>query len=423
MRFLVAVLPARSSIPTHPNLRSRTELTGESNLRIVRRRVGHDSSNECSTWKGVMNPKVSFVIPCYNLGHLLFDCVQSILAQTYQDFELLIMDDCSPDCTPGVAKSFTDARVKYVRNEANVGHLANYNKGIALARGEYVWLISADDSLRKTCVLERYVRLLEGNTQIGYVFCPAMQIENEHETNVMPSTMVSGEDMVFAGHRLLKERLLDTNCVPAPAAMARKQCYERLSFFPLDLPNAGDWYLWCLFALHYDVGYFAEPMVNRRLHENNMHLLFYKQPAAFFADNLAVLTRTKEEAEREGYRSVVNSCIQALSAEYLRQLIPPAPGNPIQAHITIGEFEESLSRRVCSLHDQKKIRAGVYFGLGDYSYGCRDFFRALQCYRCALEQTDYWKSGLSGSMLPSPRSFSSWENPVRGAEYPNLLNS
>ena len=106
-----------------------------------------------------MNPKVSFVVPCYNLAHFLSDCVNSILSQTYGDFEILILDDCSPDDTPEVARSFRDDRVKYIRNEKNLGHISNYNKGISLAAGKYVRLISADDLLRTPYVLERYVEL------------------------------------------------------------------------------------------------------------------------------------------------------------------------------------------------------------------------------------------------------------------------
>jgi glycosyltransferase involved in cell wall biosynthesis len=64
-----------------------------------------------------MTPIVSFVVPCYKLGHLLRECVDSILCQTYSDFEVLIMDDCSPDNTPEVAQSFQDPRVKYIRND------------------------------------------------------------------------------------------------------------------------------------------------------------------------------------------------------------------------------------------------------------------------------------------------------------------
>src|ERR1700720_3711793 len=89
----------------------------------------------------LMKPRVTFVVPCYKLAHLLPECVNSILSQSYQDFEVLIMDDCSPDDTPEVARSFNDPRVQHIRNEPNLGHLRNYNKGISLARGEYIWLI------------------------------------------------------------------------------------------------------------------------------------------------------------------------------------------------------------------------------------------------------------------------------------------
>src|SRR5262245_36779409 len=97
----------------------------------------------------VNEPVVSFIVPCYKLGHLLSDCVSSILCQTYEQFEVLIMDDCSPDQTPQVAACIFDPRVRYIRNTMNLGHLANYNRGIDMARGRYIWLISADDTLRR----------------------------------------------------------------------------------------------------------------------------------------------------------------------------------------------------------------------------------------------------------------------------------
>ena len=78
-------------------------------------------------------PRVSFIVPCHRLAHLLADCVGSILSQTFQDLEVLIMDDCSPDHTPEVAATLTDPRVRYIRNEQNLGHLRNYNRGLSLA--------------------------------------------------------------------------------------------------------------------------------------------------------------------------------------------------------------------------------------------------------------------------------------------------
>src|SRR5437764_14943821 len=113
-------------------------------------------------------PLVSFVVPCYKLAHYLAECVDSILSQTYTNLEILIMDDCSPDNTPEVARSFTDPRVKYIRNEPNLGHLRNYNKGIKMSQGKYVWLISADDRLTCREALARYVTVMESNPKVGY---------------------------------------------------------------------------------------------------------------------------------------------------------------------------------------------------------------------------------------------------------------
>src|SRR5262245_31370136 len=114
-----------------------------------------------------MDPKVSFIIPCFKLAHLLAECVDSILSQTYDDLEIIIMDDCSPDNTAEVAQSFKDHRVRYVRNNVNLGHLRNYNEGIARCRGQYIWLISADDRLRKPYVLQRYVELMDSRPEVG----------------------------------------------------------------------------------------------------------------------------------------------------------------------------------------------------------------------------------------------------------------
>lgn len=334
-----------------------------------------------------MSPKVSFVVPCYRLGHLLAECVGSILSQTYRDFEVLIMDDCSPDNTPEVARSFQDPRVKHIRNEPNLGHLKNYNKGIGLARGEYIWLISADDSLRSPRVLERYVQFMEDNPRVGYVFCPTIRIVQKLERGVMTLSEVAPRDSVIDGRRFLIDHLLHMNVVPAPAAMARKKCYESISLFPLDLPYAGDWYLWGMFALYFDVGFFAEPMANRRFHDQNISSAFYKETTvALFANNLAVPLRIRERAKKEGFSAVVKGCKQALAAEYLRQATPPKPGDVVEAALGDTEFEDSLRSHVPDPNEQVAIRAHVYAGLADHYYEQGNFTRGLEYYQRALRQ-------------------------------------
>ena len=132
-----------------------------------------------------MEPKVSFIVPCYNLAHLLADCVNSILMQSYSNFEVLIMDDCSPDHTPEVAQSFSDHRIRYIRNERNLGNIGNYNRGISLTKGDYIWLISADDYLQMDYVLHRYVQVMKSHPKVGYVFSPVIALENGQQTGIM----------------------------------------------------------------------------------------------------------------------------------------------------------------------------------------------------------------------------------------------
>jgi glycosyltransferase involved in cell wall biosynthesis len=334
-----------------------------------------------------MNPKVTFIVPCYKLGHLLAECVNSILSQTFTDLEILIMDDCSPDSTPEVAQSFKDSRVKHIRNQPNLGHLANYNKGIGLARGEYLWLISADDFLRKPDVLEKYVRLLDGNPKIGYAFCPAMRYVNGANVGVMKSTAPLGQDKVLAGHEFLKAYELDSYCVPAPSVLVRRECYDTLSLFPLDLPYCGDWYLWCLFAMFYDVGYFAEPMVSRRFHDANISHFFRAEGVpVYFYNLLEVPTRIKDRAEKEGFQAIAENCKLALANAYLRQLTPPKPNDYIQANISVQEFEESLPKRVADPKSQSQIRASVYSRLADHFYEQREFVQARGLYQRALDE-------------------------------------
>jgi glycosyltransferase involved in cell wall biosynthesis len=332
-------------------------------------------------------PRVSFLVPCYNLGHLLAECVMSILGQTYGDFEILILDDCSPDTTPEVACSFEDPRVHHLRNEMNLGHLVNYNQGIRRARGDYIWLISADDCLRRPYVLERYVDILERHPKMGYVFCPTVRLVDGREDGVMDSTVPVPTDCVFPGRAFVRDHLMVSDCVPAPSAMARKECYERISDFPLDLPYSGDWYLWCMFALHYDVGYFVEPMVYRRYHDSNMSHHFWNQAIATYRMNqLAVPARTRDAAEALGYDDVVRSARQALVAEYVAQIIPNREGKAAAPGISLDDFSVSLQQYARHADEITEIRAGVYAGLADYYSDARQLALARRFYLRSLRE-------------------------------------
>jgi glycosyltransferase involved in cell wall biosynthesis len=339
------------------------------------------------------DPKVSFIVPCYNLAEFLSDCISSILAQTYEDFEILIMDDCSPDHTPQVAKSFRDPRVRYVRNETNLGNIGNYNKAICLARGKYVWLISADDRLRRPYVLEKYVVVMDDHPEVGYAFCPAVVLQDGEETGVHPSTAPGTRNAIFKGRDFVR-RLLEEQCVFASAGMVRKECYERVSFFPSDLPYAGDWYLWCMFAFHYDVAYFAEPMVNRRMHDRNLTKFFMGEAIHVFNANMIdVPWRIKYMAESAGDDPIVRSCEDAIVREYLREIIWKS--RDLRMGITFEEFEECLHRHARIHHEELGIRARVLAGLADHYYDLHDAAKASHYYRWAVREHPWMLSALA----------------------------
>jgi glycosyltransferase involved in cell wall biosynthesis len=323
-------------------------------------------------------PTVSFIVPCYKLAHVLPDCVNSILCQSYRQFEVLILDDCSPDNTPDVAPSFNDPRVKSIRNEKNLGHLKNYNHGIAMARGRYVWLISADDRLRSPLVLERYLGIMEAKPNVGYACCPAISLDNNVETQLEGS--ISKRDTVFSGRKFVKQLLRQGNFVIAASGMVRRECYDKLGAFPLDLPYAGDWFLWCLFALHYDVAYFGEPMVNYRKHDLSMtNHLTGEHLAVRFKDGLAVLWRIHNEARALGHMDIVRLCRHRIAYQYGHNIIGRQFGNSTFL-MTVQEFEDSLHENAINALEENSIRAWTWEIVADRWFGRREFERAKNCY-------------------------------------------
>ena len=120
--------------------------------------------------KAAANPKVSVVITTYNRAALLPRAIRSVLAQTYDDYELIIVDDCSTDDTPDVIRTFVDSRIRVVRHAENTGQSAAINTGIRIARGEYIAFLDDDDEWVESKLL-RQVRTLDASSpRVGLVY-------------------------------------------------------------------------------------------------------------------------------------------------------------------------------------------------------------------------------------------------------------
>ena len=346
----------------------------------------------------MQQPTVSFVVPCYKLAHLLSQCLESIFAQTYASFEVLVMDDCSPDNTPEVAQSFRDPRIRHIRNDANLGPLRNYNKGIGLSRGRYVWLISADDYLRRPYVLQRYVEVMEAHPNIGYAFCPGVGVRDGREAKVLDYSMYGDHDQIVRGHVFLRQ-LLRYNMVLAASAMARRECYETISFFPLDVVWAGqsidmvwggDWFLWCMFALLYDVAYFAEPMVCYREHALSMtNTVTQERLENCAAADIAVLWIVGRKARDLGLPRVARDCLHAVATEYARHCVSKEYrwlDRRSTSSMTLDEFEGSLCRSTENEKERDWIRARVAAAMADSLYARGNSTSARRLYLAALQK-------------------------------------
>jgi glycosyltransferase involved in cell wall biosynthesis len=114
-------------------------------------------------------PKVSVLIPTYNNASFLDETIQSVLNQTFQDFELIIVDNCSTDNTEEVVEKYlSDDRISYYKNSTNLGLSGNWNKCLEYAKGEYIKYLCSDDKFLPE-LLEKYVAVMDAHPQVSIV--------------------------------------------------------------------------------------------------------------------------------------------------------------------------------------------------------------------------------------------------------------
>lgn len=127
-----------------------------------------------------MNPLISICIPTYNNADYIAETISSVLNQTYQNFELVIVDDRSKDKTVEIIKGFTDPRIKLVENDTNLGMHGNWNKALNLGKGEYLKLLCGDDIIYPRC-LELQIGEFEKkeNSDVVVVACRRKVIKSD----------------------------------------------------------------------------------------------------------------------------------------------------------------------------------------------------------------------------------------------------
>jgi len=115
-----------------------------------------------------LDPRVSVSVPMYNGADHIGECIDSVLQQTFTDFELVLVDDASSDRTVEIARSFDDGRIRIIQNPQRLGAEGNWNAALEHSRGVYVKVLSHDDVIYPTC-LEHQVAVLEADPELLWV--------------------------------------------------------------------------------------------------------------------------------------------------------------------------------------------------------------------------------------------------------------
>jgi glycosyltransferase involved in cell wall biosynthesis len=201
-------------------------------------------------------PIISVIIPAYNAERTIKETIQSVLNQSFQDLELLIINDGSQDSTLDVVESIQDPRIR-VFCYPNAGSSASRNRGIALAKGEYVSFIDADD-LWTADKLEAQYKALQENPQAAVAYSWTDHIDESGQF------LRSGPQQSFNGDvyaRLLLEDFIGNGSNP----LIRAQAFAEVGNFDESLAHSEDWDLWLRLASRYHFVAVSSPQILYRM--------------------------------------------------------------------------------------------------------------------------------------------------------------
>ena len=201
-------------------------------------------------------PKISVVIPAYNAMAYLPETIANLLSQTFDDFEVIVVNDGSSDETEQWVSQISDPRVQLVSQE-NQGLAGARNTGIANAQGEYIAFLDADD-LWEATKLEKQMRVLEENPEVGVVYTWVAYIdENGESTGRVFKHQAEGE----VWKNLAERNIVECGSV----AMVRRCCFETVGVFDRNLRSfVEDWDMWLRIASRYPFKVVKEPLVYYR---------------------------------------------------------------------------------------------------------------------------------------------------------------
>lgn len=208
-------------------------------------------------------PKVSVLIPNYNYGRFLGEAIESVLNQTYQDFELIIVDNNSTDNTDEVVQKYlTDPRIQYFKNPINIGMVPNFNKSLEYAKGEYIKFLLADDKLHHD-LLAKFVSILDEYPNVCLVTSKSESFGLESTVRESPF------EYLQSGEKIIKECIRNGkgNFIGEPTTVMFRATNLKLGYFNANYLSLNDLNLWLRHLTIGDCYFIPEVLSYFRVHE------------------------------------------------------------------------------------------------------------------------------------------------------------
>lgn len=223
--------------------------------------------------------KVSVIIPNYNHFQYLKQRIESILNQTFSDFELIILDDCSTDNSRDIIDDYTSRfqNITSYYNNINSGSpFIQWDSGVNKAKGEFIWIAESDDFSSPT-FLEKTTAILNENKNIGLVYCASKVFDELKKTEYFASEKKTyfsrskwKNNYYNTGKKEILESLYLVNTINnVSSVLFRKSKYIKAGLAGRSMKYCGDWFLYIRILFISDIAYIAEPLNNFRLHSNS----------------------------------------------------------------------------------------------------------------------------------------------------------
>ena len=220
-------------------------------------------------------PKVSVILPVYNAGKFLRQAVESILTQSFTDFELLLINDGSTDGSGAIIQSYNDTRIIYLENENNKGLIYTLNRGIDLANGQYIARMDADD-IALPHRLQRQVEWLDKNPSTAAV----ASFSTEIDESGIECGFYQRDRKIVSAAQILKAMPVN-NCLTHPSVMARTEILKAYRYSSSQ-KNIEDYDLWLrLLADGHRLEKLPEALLLYRVHSSSVTQSMLRQKNFF----------------------------------------------------------------------------------------------------------------------------------------------